>query len=102
MQPNKYRFGEIIDHTPEGDVVFQMALVLQRRETVDITGKKAIHQIVGCPHCGGHHEHADGPGINGPNCGGSRGDYAVMPSPLQPVPRGSPYPKLKKKKRRAA
>lgn len=94
--------GELIDHTPEGDVVYQMAVVLQRRETVDMHGNKVVHQVVGCPHCGGHHEHSDGPGFNGPNCGGSPGDYLVMPTPLRPVPRGTPYPKLKKLLKRAA
>ncbi len=101
MESKRYRFGQIIDHTPDGDVVYEMAMVIQRRETLDMHGNKTIRQIVGCPHCGGHHEHSDGAGIHGPNCGGSRGDYAVMPTPLQPVPRGAPYPKLRKRRRAA-
>ena len=105
MQNNRYYFGDIIEHTPEGDVVRRMAMVLQRRETVDMHGNKVIRQVVGCPYCGGHHEHSDGPGFNGPNCGGysdpTRRDYLVMPTPLRPVPRGTAYPGLKKRRRAA-
>lgn len=100
MPSNQYYFGDIIDHTPEGDVVRRMAMVLQRRETVDMHGNKVIHQVVGCPYCGGQHEHSDGPGFNGPNCGG-HSDYLVMPTPLRPVPRSTAYPKLKKRRRAA-
>lgn len=105
MSSNRYYFGDIIEHTPEGDVVRRMAMVLQRRETVDMHGNKVIHQVVGCPYCDGHHEHSDGPGFNGPNCGGCselpRSDYLVMPTPLRPVPRGTAYPKRKKRRRAA-
>ena len=91
--------GEFTFQTPEGPVVILMAVVRQRRETVDMHGNRVIHQVVACPYCGGDHEHADWPGFHGPNCGyrgPDKREYFVMPTPLRPVPRGTPYPGKKR------
>ncbi len=105
MKLGRYYIGEIVCDTPDGEVIHPMAMVLQRRETVDMHGNKIISQIVGCPFCGRHHEHSDGPGFNGPNCSGPsdppRSDYLILPTPLRPVPQGTAYPKQEKRRRAA-
>ncbi|GJD32822.1 hypothetical protein PMNALOAF_4101 [Methylobacterium adhaesivum] len=94
--------GEMIHHTPEGDIAEPMALATQRREA---KRGKYTFLVVQCPLCGELHEHSDGDGSRVPHCAGRKpfsGEYYVIGADQHAVPATTPYPKLKKPLKRAA
>lgn len=100
--------GEMVHHTPEGDVVEPMALVRQRRlssRESGITKKKFNFLVVDCPLCGELHEHGDGDGSRTPHCSDREpfsGEYYVIGADQPVVPATTPYPELKTRLRLVA
>lgn len=87
--------GEVIHHTPNGDVVEPIALVIQRRQA---KRGKYNFLVIRCPLCGELHEHSDGEGSRVPHCRGREpfsGEYYLMGADQPAVPPTTPYPKLK-------
>ncbi len=75
MSRDRYYFGDIISHTPEGPVVDRMAMVIQRRQSMD-RKRKYVFQLIGCPYCGELHTHSDGTGYRVPHCPDRKPDRA--------------------------
>lgn len=90
--------GEMVHHTPEGDIVEPMALAVQRREA---KRGKYTFVVVECPLCGELHEHSDGDGSRVPHCIGrepfSR-EYYVIGTDQPAVPSSAPYPSKKRRR----
>lgn len=94
MSSDRYYFGDVISHTLGGDVVNRMAVVLQRREGMELR-RRYVFVIIGCPYCGEHHEHGDGSGFRVPHCRSPsrfQKDYFIMDTSLPIVPCTTPYP----------
>lgn len=102
MSRDRYYFGDVIHHTPDGDVVARMAVVIQRRQSMD-RKLKYVFQLIGCPYCGEVHNHSDGPGYRIPHCHNREpgsGEYLIMETNLPVVPWTTPYPGQKRGPRR--
>lgn len=102
MNPDRYYFGDIITHTPDGPIVDRMAVVIQRRDSID-RKNKYVFQFIGCPYCGELHQHSDGPGYRVPHCANRKpgsGEYRIMETNLPVLPSTAPYPGKKRAPRR--
>lgn len=94
--------GEMVHHTPDGDIVEPMALTVQRRNA---KRGKYTFVVVECPLCGDLHEHSDGDGSRVPHCTGRKpfsGEYYIVGADQPAVPPNTPYPELKKWLRKKA
>lgn len=100
MSPREpFIIGEMVHHTPEGEIVEPMAPVIQRRKA-----KRGNYTfvVVGCPLCGELHEHSDGDGSRVPHCLNREPlsmEYCIVGADQPAVTANTPYPKLKKRLR---
>lgn len=98
MSRDRYYFGDIISHTPEGPIVDRMAMVIQRRQSMD-RKRKYVFQLIGCPYCGELHTHSDGTGYRVPHCPDRKpgsGEYRIMETNQPVLPPNAPYPGKKR------